>query len=188
LQIFDTAISFGDTQLTVYEIWHAPTLLTAECCHSSKLFEGILMPQTQFVFFNKAQLSSLSMLQESLDQHNFKLELNPRCDLFKHQGFLPCVLRGDTGMGFDVFYESSKLFLQENPDSQIRNLVGDKDSLISLSWGESFKDCVCVMMVCAALAIDFEATISYECGGIESVESILAGIDFCFKQIAEGQQ
>lgn len=146
------------------------------------------MSQTQFAFFNKAQLSSIAKLQESLNKNNFPLQLNSSCDFFKHQGFLPCELKGDTGMGFELFYESAELFLEENPDDDIRQLVGKNDSLIGLSWGGSFKDCACVMLVCAALALDFEATISYECDGNESVESILAGIDFCFKQMAEGQQ
>lgn len=145
------------------------------------------MSQTQFVFFKRAKLHNTKDLQASICRQNFDLVLNHNFDLFHDQGFYPCMLNGANGMGFELFFQSTHSFLNENYNPDIKQLIGSNDALLGLSWGGSFKDCACVMMVCAALVKDFDATVSYECDDSESLESLLAGVDFCLKQIAEGK-
>ena len=146
------------------------------------------MSQTQFAFMKKENVPDREKLQASIDALGFDLKLDPEFTPFDDEGFSPCTLRGENDVGFEVFYETTAALIEEDEDDEeFKELVGDNDYAIGMCWAGSFKDCTCVLMVSIALAKDFQATISYEGDGIETIEGMQGGIEECLREIEKGE-
>lgn len=141
------------------------------------------MSQTQFAFIKKENIPSRTVLQASIDQLGFDLKLDPEFTLFEDEGFFPCILNGDSDVGFEIFYESVEDLIGGDEDEELKLLIGESDYAISLCWGGSFQDCACVLLVSIALAKNFDATISYEGDASETIEGMLEGVEECFREI-----
>ena len=146
------------------------------------------MSQTQFAFLKKGNIPHKDQLQASIDALGFDLKLDPEFTPFEDEGFSPCILRGENDVGFEIFYEPTSILIEEDEDDkEFIELIGDNDYSIGLSWGGSYKDCTCVLMVSIALAKDFGAIISYEGDGKETIEGMLGGIQECLDEIKKGE-
>lgn len=99
-------------------------------------------------------------LQTSINKLPFDLKLDPKFAPFEDEGFSPCTLDGENDIGFEILYTDSKDVTQD--DLRLKNIAGDRNYCISLTWRGDFKDCASAMIVCAALAKDFHAVVSYE--------------------------
>ena len=144
------------------------------------------MSQNQFAFIKKENVPDREKLQASIDALGFDLKLDPEFTPFEDEGFSPCVLNGESDIGFEIYYEPSKDLLEDDEDDEgFKEIIGSNDYAISLCWGGSFKDCVSVLVVSIALAKDFGATISYQGEGVETIEGMQGGIEECLKEIAK---
>lgn len=141
------------------------------------------MSQTQFAFLRKESVPSKEKLQASLDALGFDLKLDPEYTPFEDEGFSPCELKGEADIGFEIYYEPAEDLLEEDDDEEFKELIGSNNYAISLCWGGSYKDCICVLMVSIALAKDFGATISYGGDGKETIEGMMGGIEECLREI-----
>lgn len=143
------------------------------------------MSQTQFAFLNKENVPNREQLQASLDALNFDLKLDPEYTPFEDEGFSPCILNGESDIGFEIYYEPSSDLLEDvvDNDDEFHAIIGSNNYAISMNWGGSFKDCTAVLMVSIALAKDFGATISYQGDSIETIEGMMAGIEECSIEI-----
>ncbi|WP_455212288.1 hypothetical protein [Kaarinaea lacus] len=128
------------------------------------------MSNIQFAFLRKENVPTREKLQESIDLLGYDLQLDPEFTPFEDEGFSPCILNGKDDIGFEIFYEPSEDVTED--DAAFQEIVGDNDYCISMSWGGSFGDCSCAMIVSLALAEDFGAIISYEGDEPEPIESL----------------
>ena len=129
------------------------------------------MSQTQFAFMKKENVPDREKLQASIDALGFDLKLDPEFTPFDDEGFSPCTLRGENDVGFEVFYETTAALIEEDEDDEeFKELVGDNDYAIGM-----------------CLAKDFQATISYEGDGIETIEGMQGGIEECLGEIEKGE-
>ena len=129
------------------------------------------MSNTQYAFLKKDNVPTRETLQASIDQLGFDLKLDPEFTPFEDEGFSPCVLNGESDIGFEIFYEPTKDVVEDDEDFQ--KIAGSNDYCVSMRWGGSLKDCVSAMIVSAALAKDFGAVISYEGNEPEVLEELL---------------
>jgi len=141
------------------------------------------MSQTQFAFLKKDAVPTKDQLQASLDSLGFDLKIDPEWTPFEDEGFSPCILKGESDIGFEVYYEPTADLLEDDDDEEFARIIGSNDYSIYMCWGGSFKDCMSVLMVSIALAKDFGATISYQGESEESIEGMQAGIEECAKEI-----
>jgi hypothetical protein len=135
------------------------------------------MSNTQYVFLKSADVPSRGALQASIDALGFDLKLHPELNLLTDSGFSPCVLAGNSDVGFELITGSAHEIFEGAEE-----LAPDKDYSIGMIWGGSMKDCASVMIVSAALAKDFGAVISYEGAPPEPVEKILEGARIVFAE------
>ncbi|MDD2893767.1 MAG: hypothetical protein PHF20_07520 [Halothiobacillaceae bacterium] len=118
------------------------------------------MSNTQFAFINRAQVPDRSALQASIDALGFDLKLHPDFMPFEDSGFLPFILHGEEGPGFEIEYQDAAEVI--DGDEELGAIAGGRDHCISMVWRSSMKDLACVMIVSCALAKDFDAVVSYE--------------------------
>ena len=128
------------------------------------------MSNTQFAFLKKQNIPTRDALQESIDALGYDLQLDPEFTPFEDEGFSPCELNGKDDVGFEIFYDPTEEITED--DEEFREMAGDNDYCISMTWRGNFGDCACAMIVSLALAKDFGAIISYEGDDPESVESL----------------
>jgi hypothetical protein len=129
------------------------------------------MSCTQLAFIIKSRIPDRASLQSSIDSLGFDLELHPELNLLEDTGFVPCVLYGEPNVGFEVFACAAEEITGDEEEFQA--IAGDNDWCISLRWHNSMKDCACAMIVCCALAKDFDAVISYEGDPSEPLNRLL---------------
>ncbi|OPF63631.1 hypothetical protein [Hydrogenophaga sp. H7] len=118
------------------------------------------MSNTQFAFIEKSEVPGQEALQSAIDELGFDLRVSPKFAPFKDSGFVPFTLKGETGPGFEIFYEDAAEI--SGADAALKTLAGGKDYCISMIWGGSMKDLACVLIVSCALAKAFGAVVSYE--------------------------
>lgn len=118
------------------------------------------MSNTQFAFLVPSRLPTRTEIQDSIDALGFDLTLSEDVDLATHVGFLPCVLDGIPGSGFEFFVEPAANIA--NGDEELMRKIGGRDLCASMVWRGSMRDCACAMIVGCALARDCDAVISYE--------------------------
>lgn len=129
------------------------------------------MSNTQFAFLMKEKVPDRVALQASIDALGFNLQLHSEFTPFEDEGFSPCNLDSNDGVGFEIFYEPASDIVED--DEEFQDIVGDKDYCISMCWGGEMADCASVLVVSCALAKDFDAIISYEGEEPEPLEQMI---------------
>jgi hypothetical protein len=130
------------------------------------------MSNIQYAFIARQRVPDRAALQAAITALGFDLQLHPRYAPFAESGFLPCVLNGEEGPGFEICQGPASEWLGDDP--ALRASVAGRDHCISLAWHGSMQDLACVMIVCSALARDFDALVSYEGEPPEPLETLLA--------------
>ena len=130
------------------------------------------MSNTQFAFLDKESVPSRDQLQRTIDDLGFDLKLDPEFTPFDDEGFSPCVLNGESEVGFEIYYEPSEDVLED--DEEFKAIANGMNFCISMCWGGSLKDCACVMIVSSALAKEFGAIISYQGEDPEPLEKMIS--------------
>lgn len=118
------------------------------------------MSNTQYAFLDRARVPDRAALQASIDALGFDLKLSPDFKPFTDSGFLPFVLAGEQGPGFEIYYQSSAEAAEDDED--FLALADGRDYCIMMVWRGSMKDLACAMIVSCALTRDFGAIVSYE--------------------------
>lgn len=129
------------------------------------------MSNTQYAFIDKARVPDRAALQSSIDALGFDLKLHPEFSPFSDSGFLPFVLNGEEGPGFEIFYEPTDDVV--GGDKLFRALAEGRDHCISMCWRGDIKDLACVMIVSCALTKDFGAIVTYEGDDPEPLDDML---------------
>lgn len=143
------------------------------------------MSNTQFAFVSRSRVPDRAALQASIDALQFDLQLDPDFTPFEDSGFSPCILKGEEGFGFEIYYQEATEITEG--DRELQEISGGLDHCISMVWSSSMKDLACAMIVSCSLAKDFGAVISYEGGPPESLEKMLSEIEGVLRD-AEGEK
>lgn len=130
------------------------------------------MSNMQFAFIERSRVPDRAALQASVDALGFDLQLHPEYTRFDDAGFLPLVLNGEEGFGFEIYYDEASGVIGE--DQRLRALAAGRDHCISMVWRGSMKDLACVMIFSCALTKDFGAVVFYEGEAPEPLEQMLA--------------
>jgi len=134
----------------------------------------------QFAFIERSRVPDRAALQASVDALGFDLKLHPEYARFDDAGFLPFVLNGEAGFGFEIYYKEASEIIGE--DQRLRALAAGRDHCISMVWRGSMKDLACVMIVSCALTKDFGAVVFYEGEPAEPLEKMLASTQDILKE------
>lgn len=129
------------------------------------------MSNTQMAFIGRARVPSRSALQASIDALGFDLKLHPEYAPFEDSGFLPFLLNGEEGFGFEIYYQDAAEIVGD--DESLRAIANGRDYCISMVWRGSLKDLACVMIVSCALVKDYDAVVSYEGNAPEPLDIML---------------
>jgi hypothetical protein len=116
------------------------------------------MSLTQTAFLEKASVPDRAQLQGAITALGFDLTVDDFYRPFSCSGFLPCVLKGKKS-GFEIYFESSSEADAGFP--HLEKEIGQRDCAITFRWGGDMAECVCVLMVSAALAKNFSAVVHY---------------------------
>jgi hypothetical protein len=140
------------------------------------------MSSTHYVFIARSRVPDRTALQASIDAIGFDLKLHPGYTRFEDSGFLPFVLNGRAGFGFEIYYQDASAVIGD--DKNLQMISDGRDYCISMVWSSSMGDLACGMIVSCALTKDFGALVSYEGNPPEPLEAMLA----CARDvIAEGK-
>ncbi len=138
------------------------------------------MSNTQFAFIERSRVPDRSALQASINTLGFDLQLHPEYTRFDDSGFLPFILNGREGFGFEIYYQDTSEIIGE--DQRLLTLAGGRDHCISMVWSSSMNDLACVMIVSCALTKDFGAVVSFEGEPPEPLEKMLASTQEILKE------
>jgi hypothetical protein len=109
-------------------------------------------------------------LQRAVDELNFGLTLDSAYAPFEMAGYLPCTLDGEDA-GFDLWFKTA------DPASfpGLQSQIGDRDTVMLCKWGGDPREAASALIVCSALAKNFDAVVR-EGGGdaLLSFEQLLA--------------
>ncbi len=139
------------------------------------------MFDTQFAFIDKDRVPTRKQLQKSINALGYDMQLDPGYTPFDDEGFSPCVLNGETGAGFALYYEKSSDVFGE--DIEFRNMIGNKNFCLSFCWSGSSRDRACVLIISLALTKDFGAVTTYEGQELDTIDSLKNGIEACFNEM-----
>jgi hypothetical protein len=103
------------------------------------------MARTYTAYLNSEQIPALEALQAAIKSLGFKLTLDDAYAPMKFSGYLPCTLDGEDA-GVTIKFEAS----QE---------VTGKDTVITLQWSGDPREQVSAVMITAAFAHAFAATV-----------------------------
>lgn len=131
---------------------------------------------TLFAFLKKESVPTRGRLQNAIDELGYDMQLHQAFAPFVNEGFLPCVLMGRDGFGFEIFYEPVSDLIEED-DEEFLAVAGDNDYCISMSFGGSKGDLVCASIVSLVLLQKFGAVISFEGEEPETIESLTIGLN-----------
>lgn len=130
------------------------------------------MSNIQYAFINKDKIPDRKALQSTINNFGFDLQLDSNFTPFEDEGFSPCIFYGENDIGFEIDYYLADEITEDDED--FKEIAGENDFCISMSWGGSMKDCASVMIVCSALAKDFGAVISYGGDKPDSLEKMIS--------------
>ena len=130
------------------------------------------MSNIQYAFLERSRVPSRPELQASIDALGFDLQLHSGYAPFQDNGFLPFVLHGEDGPGFEIQFTTADALTVDDPGLKV--IAAGRDHCISMAWHGSMKDLACVLIVSCALIQDFDAVVSYEGETPEPLESLLA--------------
>lgn len=132
------------------------------------------MSNIQYAFLERSRIPGRPALQASIDALGFDLQLHADYAPFKDEGFLPFVLEGEEGPGFEIQFTTADTVLLDDPG--LKAITAGRDHCISMAWHGSMKDLACVLIVSCALIRDFGAIVSYEGEAPEPLENLLAAV------------
>jgi len=72
------------------------------------------MSNMQFAFIERSLVPDRAALQASVDALGFDLKLDPEYTRFDDSGFLPFILNGEEGFGFEIYYEEASEIIGED--------------------------------------------------------------------------
>jgi hypothetical protein len=130
------------------------------------------MSNVQYAFLDKTRVPDRAALQASIDALGFDVKLHPDFTPFTDEGFSPCVLGGEAGPGFEIYYQTASEATDD--DEEVLAVADGRDYCISMVWRGSMKDLACVMIVSCALARDSGAVISYEGDDPSPLDELIA--------------
>jgi hypothetical protein len=110
-------------------------------------------------FLERSRVPDRERLQAAVSDLGFDLFIHVTYRPFHSAGFLPCVLNGKRA-GFEIGFDTAALALVNIP--RLQGQIGDRDSAISLKWGEDMADCACALIIAAALAKRFDGIVHYK--------------------------
>ncbi|WP_434130801.1 hypothetical protein [Methylocaldum sp. GT1BB] len=114
------------------------------------------MSQSQSVILNRSDVPTREALQEAINGLKFKLSVDESYAPFESSGYLPCTINGEDS-GVNIRFDALEPYLARFPNLQAQ--AGQRDTLITLrSEGDPRED-VCVLMIAAALAQNFDAIV-----------------------------
>jgi len=142
-----------------------------------------IMSNTQFAFINQSDIPTREQLQGTIDQLGYDLKLDPELSLKDDEGFSPCILKEEPDVGFELFCESTTDVVED--DEEFEEMANGKDTCITMSWGSSFKDCSCVLIVSYALMKGYDAITTYEGEDLDTLDSLQAGINEALDEAAK---
>jgi hypothetical protein len=114
------------------------------------------MANEQFAFVKSSSVPTRDQWQQAIDRAGFDLLLNPDLEPRENVGFVPCKLNGRES-GVEMYFDDSTEFMEA-----FKTFAGDRDCCISFRWGGSLQECACAMIASFALAVEFNAVVSYE--------------------------
>jgi hypothetical protein len=116
------------------------------------------MSLSQIAYLTTTSVPQWQALQASIDALGFDCKLDENFVPFESKGFLQCNLGGKLA-GFEVYFEPSDKHLPEA--LQVLNVIQSREVAIVFCWGGRMSECASVLIVCAALAKDFDAVVYY---------------------------
>jgi hypothetical protein len=132
------------------------------------------MSNIQYAFIDRDRVPDRVALQASIDGLGFDLKLHPEYTTFRDHGFLPFVLNGEQGTGFDIEYQEAGELLDEL--GTLRDVAANRSYCISMAWHGSMRDLACAMIFSYTLAKEFGAVVSFEGNAPEPIEALLLGV------------
>lgn len=132
------------------------------------------MSNIQYAYMDRARVPDRATLQAAIDGLGFDLRVPPGYAPFESRGFLPFVLQGEDGPGFEIGFETTRDLMADDPG--VEDLAAGRDACISMAWHGSMHDLACVLMVSCALMKACDAVVSYEGEPPEPLENLLATI------------
>ena len=108
------------------------------------------MPRSYSAFLTRSDVPARKALQQAVDGLKLKLLLDDAYVPFETSGYVPCTFDGEDA-GFDMRFQ--------DVDANLRARVGDKDVAIAFRWGGDPREEASVLIVCAALAKNFDALV-----------------------------
>ena len=121
------------------------------------------MSNTQFVFINQTDIPAREQLQGTIDQLGYDLKLDPELSLKDDEGFSPCILNGESKVGFELDCQPTSNVVAGNKDFE--KMAGGKDTCITMTWGR-------VLIVSYALMKEYNAITTYEGEELDTLESL----------------
>lgn len=140
------------------------------------------MSNIQYAFVHRSRVPSRPELQASIHALGFDLQLHADYLPFRNSGFLPMVLDGQEGPGFELEFMTADALTVDDPG--LKAIAAGRDHCISMAWHGSMKDLACVLIVSCALVKDFDAVVSYEGEPPEPLDSLLATA----REVLEGEK
>ena len=117
------------------------------------------MSLEQTAYVERGSVPDRVALQAVIDSTGFDCKLDGSYKPFESQGFLPCILNGQSS-GFEIYFEPAAAVLEQFPD--LAQMIGSREAAITFRWGGDMAECACVLIVSAALAKAFGAIVHYQ--------------------------
>jgi hypothetical protein len=114
------------------------------------------MSQDQTAFITRRSVPKRQALQKVIDSLGFHCKLHESFVPFKSSGFLPCSFNGGES-GFEISFGPSSEHLARLP--KLAAQIGTRDVAIRFCWRGDLEELACVLIVCIALAMAFDAVV-----------------------------
>lgn len=118
------------------------------------------MARTYTAYLNSDQIPALEALQAAIKSLGFKLMLDEVYAPLQFSGYLPCTLDGEDA-GVTIKFETSQQ-------------VAGKNTAITLQWSGDPREQVSAVMIAAAYAHAFAATVYDQNQQVTSAEALVA--------------
>ncbi len=128
------------------------------------------MARALTAYLKKANVPDRSALLAAIKALKFPVTVDEEYVPFETAGYVPCTYDGEDA-GFDLKFKDAAAELPE----ALKAGAGDRDTAMAIKWGGDPREAAAALMVCAALAKDFDALVQE--GGTEtllSADAVLA--------------
>lgn len=104
-------------------------------------------------YLKRANVPDRTALQQAISALKFPLTVDDTYIPFETAGYLPCTLDGEDA-GFDLRFKDAS-----DIPAELKAEAGDRDTAMTCKAGGDPREEAAVLIVCAALAKDFEALV-----------------------------